>query len=61
LSLRVAVGQDAPNATMRIVGAVGGEIDLEVPLAPAAKRGRALVSAGTPTIEREHGWTGASG
>ena len=52
---------DAPNATMRIVRAVGGEVDLEVISGPVAKRGRAVVSARTPTIEREHDWNGASG
>ena len=41
--------------------AVGGEVDFEVSLGPVAKRGRAVVSARTPAIEREHDWTGISG
>ncbi len=41
--------------------AVDGESDLEVILGPVAKPGRAVVSAHTPAIEREHDWTGTSG
>ena len=52
---------DALDATMRIARAAGDEIDLEVILGPLAKRARAVVSARTPTIEREHDWTGTSG
>ena len=52
---------DALDATMRIARAVGGETGLEVILGPVAKRGRAVVSARTPAIEREHDWTGTSG
>ena len=52
---------DALDAMMRIAPAVGGETDLEVILGPVAKRGRAVVSARTPAIEREHDWSGTSG
>ena len=52
---------DAVDATMWIARAGGGEIDLEVILGPVAKRARAVVSARTPAIEREHDWTGTSG
>lgn len=45
---------EARDATMPIARAVGGETDLEVILAPVAKRGRAVLSARTPAIEREH-------
>jgi hypothetical protein len=41
--------------------AVGDEIRFEVILGPVANRGRAVVSARTPTIEREHDWTWTSG
>ena len=40
---------------------VNDEIDFEVILGPVGKRGRAVVSARTPAIEREHDWTGTSG
>lgn len=52
---------DALDATMRIARAAGDETDLEVISGPLAKRARAVVSARTPTIEREHDWTGTSG
>ena len=52
---------DALDATMRIRAGAGDEIDFDVILGPVAKRGRAVVSSRTPTIEREHDWTGISG
>ncbi|MGZ6565274.1 MAG: hypothetical protein ACXVHB_31960 [Solirubrobacteraceae bacterium] len=52
---------DALDATMRIAGAAGDETHLEVILGPVAKRARPVVSAHTPTIEREHDWAGTSG
>ena len=43
---------------MRIARAVADEIDSEMILGQVAKRGRAVVPARTPTIERDHDWTG---
>jgi hypothetical protein len=52
---------DALDATMRIAWAVAGETDLEALSGRVAKWGRAVAFTRTPTLEREHDWTGASG
>jgi hypothetical protein len=51
---------NALDATMRLARAVAGETDVEALSGRMAKWGRAVAFTRTPTIEREHDWTGAS-